>query len=147
MNVHAFAVALCAACASVATSASAEALHPIKQGATDVAGAIFQRPQAVTTHRHGSTATDVVTFTSQDGKYQTGMYRSSAGRFEVKGPKGYPDNEFMLFVKGGVKLTSSDGQVTVVKTGESVVLPKGWTGVWESQGYTKFYVTYDPQTK
>jgi uncharacterized cupin superfamily protein len=135
------------ALALAATAAQAQALHPIKDSAPDIAGAIFQRPDAVTKSRNGHSSTDVVTYTSPDAKYQTGMYTASASKFEVKGPKGYPDNEFMLFVKGGVTLTSSDGTVTEVKTGEAVTLPKGWTGTWDTQGYTKFYVTYDPEAK
>ncbi len=131
----------------VCGAAEAQALHPVKDGAADIAGAIFNRPDAVKHERNGHSSTDVVTFTSKDGKYQSGMYTASASKFEVKGPKGYEDNEFMLFLKGGVTLTSSDGFVTEVKTGEAVTIPKGWTGTWDTQGYTKFYVTYDPDAK
>jgi uncharacterized cupin superfamily protein len=139
--------ALGLALAMTGGAANAQALHPIKDSAADIAGAIFARPDAVKKARNGHSSTDVVTFTSKDSKYQTGMYTASASKFEVKGPKGYPDNEFMLFIKGGVTLTSSDGTVTEVKTGEAVTLPKGWTGTWDTQGYTKFYVTYDPDAK
>ena len=139
--------ALGLALATAAPVANAQALHPIKDSAADIAGAIFSRPDAVKKERAGHSSTDVVTYTSKDSKYETGMYTASASKFEVKGPKGYPDNEFMLFVKGGVTLTSSDGTVTEVKTGEAVTLPKGWTGAWDTQGYTKFYVTYDPDAK
>jgi uncharacterized cupin superfamily protein len=128
-------------------AADAKVLHPVKDSAADIAGAIFNRPDAVKHDRNGHSSTDVVTFTSTDSKFQSGMYTASASRFEVKGPKGYGDNEFMLFIKGGVTLTSSDGVVTEVKTGEGVTIPKGWTGVWDTQGYTKFYVTYDPDPK
>jgi uncharacterized cupin superfamily protein len=141
------ALGLATAVALAGTAASAQALHPIKDSAADIAGAIFDRSDAVKKARNGHSSTDVVTYTSKDSKYQTGMYTASASKFEVKGPKGYPDNEFMLFVKGGVTLTSSDGTVTEVKTGEAVTLPKGWTGTWDTQGYTKFYVTYDPDAK
>jgi uncharacterized cupin superfamily protein len=139
--------ALGLALAMTGAAANAQAMHPIKDSAADIAGAIFSRPTAEKKERNGHSSTDVVTFTSKDSKYQTGMYTASASKFEVKGPKGYPDNEFMLFVKGGVTLTSSDGTVTEVKTGEAVTLPKGWTGTWDTQGYTKFYVTYDPDAK
>jgi uncharacterized cupin superfamily protein len=132
---------------AVAGAAHAQVLHPIKDSAADIAGAIFSRPDAVKHERNGRSSTDVVTFTSKDGKYQSGMYTASASKFEVKSPKGYSDNEFMYFIKGGVTLTSSDGVVTEVKTGEAVTIPKGWTGTWDTQGYTKFYVTYDPDAK
>jgi uncharacterized cupin superfamily protein len=62
----------------------------------------------------------------------------------VKGPAGFPYNEFLYFISGSVTLTSSDGSVMVVHAGEAVTLPKGWTGLYDTQGYTKLYVTYNP---
>jgi hypothetical protein len=28
--------------------------------------------------------------------------------------------------------------------GDSVVIPEDWTGVWDTEGYTKIYVIYSP---
>lgn len=123
---------------------AAEVLHPAKITKAEVGGAIFNRPQAATRSRNGRTSTDVVVFTSPDGKYQTGMYKAGPSRSEIKS---YGDDEYMYFVEGGVTLTSADGQVTQVDAGEAVTLPKGWAGVWETKGYTKFYVTYDVDHK
>jgi uncharacterized cupin superfamily protein len=48
----------------------------------------------------------------------------------------------MYFLEGGVTLTSSDGTVTEVKTGEAVTIPKEWTGIWDTNGYRKIWVIY-----
>ena len=31
-----------------------------------------------------------------------------------------------------------------VRAGDSVVIPADWTGVWDTNGYTKIYVIYSP---
>jgi len=50
----------------------------------------------------------------------------------------------MHFLEGGVTLTSSDGTVTRIDAGDSVVIPADWTGIWDTDGYTKIYVIYSP---
>lgn len=132
--------------AGVMTSAGAraETIKPIKASKSDLAGAIFARADAVKKDESGERSADVVTFTSTDTAYQTGVYRSGPSREEIKGPQGLPYNEFLYFLSGSVTLTSSDGSVMVVRTGEAVTLPKGWTGHFDTPGYTKLYVTYSP---
>jgi uncharacterized cupin superfamily protein len=49
----------------------------------------------------------------------------------------------MMFFEGGVTLTPTDGAAVKVVAGDTVLLPKGWTGVWQSDGYRKMYVIYD----
>ncbi len=48
----------------------------------------------------------------------------------------------MFFLEGGVTLTSSDGTELVINAGEAVTIPKEWTGVFETDGYTKICVIY-----
>ena len=78
----------------------------------------------------------------KDKKFDAGMYRSGKVRAEIKEPYGV--NEYMHFLEGGVTLTSSDGTVTEIRAGDSVVIPADWTGVWDTEGYTKIYVIYSP---
>jgi uncharacterized cupin superfamily protein len=61
-------------------------------------------------------------------------------RFEVTEPYGV--DEFMYFLDGGVTLTSADGTVQRIAAGEAVTIPKEWTGIWETDGYTKIWVIY-----
>ncbi|RQR49536.1 DUF861 domain-containing protein [Burkholderia sp. Bp9140] len=130
---------------AISSAACAETIKPIKASKSDLAGAIFARADAVKKEAHGERSADVVTFTSTDTAYQTGVYRSGPSREEIAGPQGLPYNEFLYFLSGSVKLTSSDGSVMVVGTGEAVTLPKGWTGHFDTPGYTKLYVTYSPE--
>ena len=122
----------------------AQTLHPVKVSKGDMAGAIFNRSDAVKKNEDGTPTADVVTYTSADHAYQTGVFKSGPLHEEIKEPQGLPYNEFLYFLSGSVKLTSSDGSSMVVNTGEAVTLPKGWTGQFDTQGYTKLYVTYDP---
>lgn len=122
----------------------AEVIKPIKSTRTEIGGAIFKGPDAKKAKEHGTTTIDAITHTSTDGAFQTGMYKSGAMREEIAAAPGYPVEEFLYFLSGSVKLTSSDGSSMVVHAGESVTIPKGWTGVFETKGYTKIYVVYDP---
>jgi uncharacterized cupin superfamily protein len=137
-------VALVLSCIANATVAQAETIKPIKASKHDIAGAIFQRKNAFHENKDGNATTDVVTFTSLNMVFQTGVYKSDPAHEEIKGPQGLPYNEFLYFISGRVRLTSSDGSVMNVNAGEAVTLPKGWTGHFDTQGYTKLYVTYNP---
>lgn len=114
--------------------------HPAKISKEDTAGKIFERPNMIETD-HGSNVTlDVTTLLSSDKKFGSGMYRSGKVRSEIDEPYGV--DEFMYFLEGSVTLTSSDGTVTEINAGEAVTIPKEWTGVWNTDGYTKIWVIY-----
>ena len=135
---------LALACAMFATSSQAEIIKPVKDSKADLAGVMFKRADAVNETKGGNSTTDVVTFTSRDSAFQTGMFKSGPSHEEVKGPGGFPYNEFLYFISGGARLTSADGSVMVVNAGEAVTIPKGWIGMFDTKGYTKLYTTYDP---
>ena len=75
----------------------------------------------------------------------SGMYQAGAEHEDHMA--GYEDNEFIYLIKGSIKLTSADGTVIVVGPGEAATIPKGWKGHWDTGGYTKLWVTYDPDAK
>ena len=117
------------------------AVHPAKISAGDMSGALFESPDTIRTEgQDGSTTLDITSLLSSDGKFASGMYRSGKSRFEVTEPYGV--DEFMYFLEGGVTLTSSDGTVTEIESGDAVTIPKEWTGIWETAGYTKIWVIY-----
>ncbi len=89
-------------------------------------------------------ALDLLWHQSADSCLQTGVYEIGPNRYTVDEP--YPYDELMSFIQGGVTLTSSGGAVLTVSAGDTVLLPKGWRGVWESQGYRKIYVIYNCPT-
>ncbi|MEX2122583.1 MAG: cupin domain-containing protein [Woeseia sp.] len=113
---------------------------PAKLSKEDMAGKIFERPDTVTKMRGDNTILDVTSLLSSDKKFASGMYKSGKVRFDATEPYGV--DEFMYFVEGGVTLTSADGSVQVIEAGEAVTIPKEWTGVWDTDGYTKIWVIY-----
>ncbi|MFU8814468.1 MAG: cupin domain-containing protein, partial [Pseudomonadales bacterium] len=131
----------CMLASNGATVRADEPAHlPVKISRADQSGAIFERDDVVQTERNGNTILDVTTLLSSDGRFGSGMYRSGAVRFEVTEPYGV--DEFMYFLAGSVTLTSADGSVQVVEAGEGVTIPREWTGVWQTDGYTKIWVIY-----
>jgi uncharacterized cupin superfamily protein len=51
--------------------------------------------------------------------------------------------ELMMFLKGNVTLTTSDGQVERFKAGDVALVPKGIKYKWESDTTRKYYVIFD----
>ncbi len=118
-----------------------DALHPAKISKAEMSGPIFKRPDMTRTqHDDGHTTLDVTSLLSSDGKFASGMYQSGKTRSEITEPYGV--DEFMYFLEGGVTLTSSDGTVTRINAGDAVTIPKEWTGIWDTEGYTKIWVIY-----
>ena len=128
--------------AGIAVSEHHEAaVIPAKITKADQAGGIFDRPDmSETKHDDGHVTLDVTTLLSSDKKFASGMYKSGKTRFEATEPYGV--DEFMYFLEGGVTLTSSDGTVQTISAGEGVTIPKEWTGIWDTDGYTKIWVIY-----
>jgi len=85
---------------------------PAELSQADIAGAIFERPDMTRTQHEDGHVT-------LDGV-----------------------DEFMYFLEGSVTLTSSDGSVQTIDAGEGVTIAKEWTGIWETDGYTKIWVIY-----
>jgi uncharacterized cupin superfamily protein len=130
------------AAAAVAVSANNEgAVVPAKISKADMTGSIFKREDMIRTeHDSGNVTLDVTTLLSSDKKFASGMYQSEKSYFEATDPYGV--DEFMYFIEGSVTLTSSDGSVQTINAGEAVTIPKEWTGIWDTDGYTKIWVIY-----
>ena len=139
-KIYLFDIALLIVAATIAVALADEPVHPAKLSQTDIAGEVFDRPDMLELTEGGNTTLDVTSFLSSDKKFGSGMYKSGAVRFEITDPYGV--DEFMYFLEGSVTLTSSDGEVQVINAGEAVTIPKEWTGVWDTQGYTKIWVIY-----
>lgn len=120
-----------------------DVITPSKITKEEVSGKIFERETIITTHHGGSTQLDAQTFLGKDRKFESGMYKSGPTRSVIKEPYGV--DEFMYFITGSVTLTSSDGSVQTINAGEAVSISKEWTGIWETEGYTKFYAIYYPE--
>lgn len=130
-----------AAAAAAISANRGTAIIPATIGKDEVAGKIFERENMIETrHEGGNVTLDVTTLLSSDKKFASGMYRSKKSHFELTDPYGV--DEFMYFLEGSVSLTSSDGTVQTINAGEAVTIPKEWTGIWDTEGYTKIWVIY-----
>ncbi len=125
-----------------ATSRAADVVHPVKISQAQIAGRIFEDYEPIVHENNGNTTHDVEVFLSPKKEFDAGMYKSGKVRAEIKEPYGV--HEYMHFIEGGVTLTSSDGTITEVKAGDSVIIPADFTGIWDTEGYTKIYVIYSP---
>ena len=146
MSHHLFAVVAAAFVLSISSVWAQQAGPEIQRlSAEDLAGSVLEHPNTQRlpeVSEVGETqALDRLWHESGDGCLQTGFYETGPNRYTVKDP--YPYDELMLFFEGGVTLTPSDGTAVKVIAGDTVLLPKGWTGIWESDGYRKMYVIYD----
>ena len=115
-------------------------VKPAKITKNDIAGNIYNHPDMVKSTNNGNTTLDVTTLVSSDGKFGTGMYRSGKVRFEITEPYGV--DEFFYVLEGSITLISADGTVTKTNAGEAVSIPKEWTGIWDTDGYSKIWVIY-----
>jgi uncharacterized cupin superfamily protein len=113
---------------------------PVKVSAAAAQGPIFSMKTAVRDNGPDGPTTDVLMARSKDGKTESGLYSAGPSEQDIDS---YPVDEFMYFIQGSVKLTSSDGSILEVRAGEGAAIPKGWKGHWSTQGYKKYYVTYD----
>ena len=126
---------------AVAANHGGDVVLPAKISKMDAAGQIFEREDMTESkHDNGNVTLDVTSLLSSDKKFASGMYKSGKTRSEISEPYGV--DEFMYFLEGGVTLTSSDGTVTRISAGEAVTIPKEWTGIWDTDGYTKIWVIY-----
>lgn len=59
-------------------------------------------------------------------------------------PGPYSVNEFMILLEGSVTIVEDGGKETVIKAGESFIVPKGLNCQWKQSGYVrKFFVIFD----
>ena len=118
---------------------------PLATGHAPVCGCLLYSgacdlPGVIKSTQDGNTTLDIISLKSSDGRFASGLYRSGRVRVEIIEPYGV--DEFMYFLEGGVTLTSTDGSVQTVNAGEAVTIPKEWTGIWETDGYTKIWVVH-----
>ena len=66
------------------------------------------------------------------GNIVTALYGAEAARLSVSEP--FPYDEYVLVLSGEVTLTSDAGHSQTFGTGDSFLVPKGWTGIWDMPG-------------
>ena len=68
-----------------------------------------------------------------EGDIVSAVYESGPGTLQVDG---LHYDEFIYILEGELVLTGADGVAHTFRTGDHLVLPKGWTGTWEMVGDT-----------
>ncbi len=66
------------------------------------------------------------------GNVVAALYGAEAARLSVSEP--FPYDEYVLVLAGEVTLTSDGGHSKTFATGDSFLVPKGWTGIWDMPG-------------
>ena len=66
------------------------------------------------------------------GNVVAALYGAEAARLSVSEP--FPYDEYVLVLAGEVTLTSDGGHSQTFDTGDSFLVPKGWTGIWDMPG-------------
>jgi uncharacterized cupin superfamily protein len=81
-------------------------------------------------------------FTNATGEVFAGVWSSEAGSWRVEfGPA---EDEFFFVVAGRVRVIGDDGQIAEVSSGESLVIPAGFKGVFDViEPVTKHYMIVD----
>ena len=145
MTLLKLALAAFAACVAIHVDALADSdVATLSQA--EVQGAAFQRPDVRKVPDNDATALQLDAMKSSDGKYVSGMYKAGPEHYDFS-TTGYDYYEFNYVITGSITLTSPNGKVHFIRAGEAVVIPKGWKGKWDSDGYTKLWATYDPDAK
>jgi len=60
------------------------------------------------------------------------VYEAEPAKLKIDDP--WPYDEFILVLSGKLVLTDARGEVAEFVAGESLVVPKGFVGIWEMQG-------------
>ena len=145
MNKTAVSITLLAAAAGFAVSVQSGAHESTvalaKISKDELAGKLFERPDTEKETEDGNTTLDVTSFISSDEKFGSGLFKSGKVHDVITEPWGV--DEFIYILEGSITLTSSDGTVKVIGAGEAVTVPKEWTGVLDTEGFTQIWVSYD----
>ncbi len=67
---------------------------------------------------------------SGDVQVQVGLWEAGRGKLIVEN---FPFTEYVLMINGSVIVTEENGASMTFKVGDTFVIPKGWSGVWDVQ--------------
>jgi uncharacterized protein len=77
------------------------------------------------------------------GSFKTGFWSSEPGRAEIR----YDKDELCVILEGAVRLTDGAGEAQTYRGGDTFLIPRGFTGVWETLEPTrKFYAIHRART-
>lgn len=78
-----------------------------------------------------------ITFTDEHPENVTvriGVWEAGESKMKLTD---YPFTEYVLMISGHLVITNDDGTVMEFRAGDTFVMPKGWTGIWEVREHMK----------
>ena len=76
--------------------------------------------------------------TFYDGKIKAAIYETEPGKVHIDG---LPYDEYIHILEGRLILTPDGGEPVEFKTGESLLVPKGYVGSWDNpEKYREFII-------
>ena len=63
-------------------------------------------------------------------KVKVGVWEAGEGRLDLED---FPFTEYVLMISGVVTVIEQNGDSMTFKAGDTFVIPKGWTGIWDVQ--------------
>jgi len=67
---------------------------------------------------------------SGDVQVRVGVWEAGMGKLVLDN---FPFTEYVLMISGSVIVTEENGVSMTFKAGDTFVIPKGWSGVWDVQ--------------
>lgn len=67
-------------------------------------------------------------YTSRSGRFFTGVWESTPGRWSVN----YSEDELCVLLSGRVVLTDESGRAEHFAAGDAFIIPAGFRGTWET---------------
>jgi uncharacterized cupin superfamily protein len=87
----------------------------------------------------GARSTTKLWYSDPDGAFRTGFWAAQPGKAAIA----YTKDELCMLLEGEVRLTAADGIVATYRAGDTFIIPKGFTGTWETVSpVRKFFATY-----
>jgi uncharacterized cupin superfamily protein len=76
------------------------------------------------------------------GAFKSGFWAAQPGKAEIT----YTVDELCVILEGVVRLTDATGRVETYRSGDTFLIPSGFTGIWETvEPVRKFYAVYAPR--
>jgi uncharacterized cupin superfamily protein len=76
------------------------------------------------------------------GSFKTGFWAAQPGKTEIA----YTIDELCVLLEGVVRLTDAAGHVEIYRSGDTFLIPNGFTGIWETiEPVRKFYAVFAPR--
>ena len=81
-------------------------------------------------------------YTDPTSQFFSGIWESAPGKWTVN----YSEEEFCAILAGKVVLTAEDGTAETFTKGDAFIIPRGFTGTWETiEAVKKWYVIFEPK--